>query len=131
MNNEIVYFELNNWFPERDYPNAEPFLSWMRDDLKQKFRDDEWVKENRLCVVAGFLDMSQNFLITAPKSWVEANCPELLTKYREFLRFPDPDSDGEVYGRFDRSFLEYEEENIGITWHEEDYWYEDEEDAIE
>ena len=41
---DIVYFELNNWFSGRDYPNAEPFLSWMEDDLNQKFRDEEWIK---------------------------------------------------------------------------------------
>lgn len=119
---DIVYFELNNWFSGRDYPDAEPFISWMRDDLHQRFWDESWVKANRLCVAAGFYDMSQNFLITAPKSWVEEHCPELLTKYREFLRFPDPKSDGEVYGRFARPFLEYEEENIGITEYEDNYW---------
>ena len=24
---EIIYFELDNWFCGRDYPNAEPFTS--------------------------------------------------------------------------------------------------------
>lgn len=110
--NEVVYFELNNWSAGRDYPNDEPFLSWMANDLKIKFRNEEWVKENNLCVVMDLVDMSQNFCITATKEWVEKNCPKLLTEYTEFLRFPD--EDGEVQGRFGHWFLEYEEDNFGI-----------------
>lgn len=29
MNDEIVYFELNNWMPNEDYPNVEPFKTWV------------------------------------------------------------------------------------------------------
>lgn len=112
--NEIVYFELNNWFAERDYPDAEPFLSWMCDDLQIQFVNEQWVKDNRLCVVASFVDMSQNFCITATKEWVEENCPTILTEHSKFLRFPD--KYGDVYGRFGHSFLEYNEDNIGIKW---------------
>lgn len=114
---EIVYFELNNWFSGSDYPAAEPFLTWMKDNLNIPFDNKEWVKENKLCVVQSFVDMSSNYCITAPRDWVEANCPELLTKYTEFLR--EPDEDGYVYGRFGYEFLEYEEENIGITLFED------------
>ena len=111
--NKVVYFELNNWSVGRDYPDDEPFLSWMRNDLKIKFRDKEWVKENKLCVVFSVVDMSQNFCITATKEWVEKNCPSLLTTHKKYLRFPD--NDGDVYGRFDHEFLEYSEDNFGIT----------------
>jgi hypothetical protein len=110
--NEIVYFELNNWFSGRDYPDDEPFLSWMRNDLQIKFNDEDWVKENKLCVVFDFVDMSQNFCITATKKWVEKNCPSLLTIHTKYLRFPN--EYGEVYGRFGHEFLEYEEYNFGI-----------------
>lgn len=115
---DIVYFELNNWFSGRDYPEDEPFLSWMSSDLNLKFKDATWVKANKLCVAFAFVDMSQNFCITAPISWVQNNCPSLLTKYTEFLR--EPDEDGEVYGRFGHKFLEYTDENFGITEYEED-----------
>lgn len=111
--NEIIYFELNNWFSGRDYPADEPYRSWMKDDLNISFNDKEWVKENKLCVVRDMVDMSQNFCITATKEWVEENCPSLLTEYTEFLRYPD--EDGYVEGRFGHEFLEYTEENIGIT----------------
>lgn len=125
---EVVYFELNNWYAGRDYPNAEPFLSWMVHDLGIQFRDEQWVKENKLCVVASCVDMSQNFCITATREWVEKTCPDLLTEYTTFLRYPD--RDGEVYGRFGSYFLTYSEDNIGISWYEseEDRWDEDEED---
>lgn len=111
--NDIVYFELNNWFAGNDYPYDEPFLSWMRNDLKIKFRNKEWVKENKLCVVFDFVDMSQNFCITTTKEWVENNCPKLLTEYTKFLRLPD--ENGEVQGQFGHWFLEYKEDNFGIT----------------
>ena len=115
---DIVYFELNNWFSGRDYPNAEPFLSWMKDDLTQKFRDKEWIKENKLVVVESLVDMSMNFCITATKEWVENNCIELLSTYEEFIRKPENEEDV-TYGRFGCPFLEYEEENIGYHYADE------------
>lgn len=122
---DVVYFELNNWFAGEDYPNDEPFLSWMRNDLNIKFRNEKWVIENELCVVESIVDMSSNFCITAKKEWVEKNCPKLLTDYKEFLRYPekyeDEDEDGEVYGRFGNHFLEWSEENFGITYDDEEY----------
>ena len=115
---EIVYFELNNWFAGRDYSNTEPFLGWMKNDLKQKFRDEKWIEENKLVVVESFVDMSMNFCITTTKEWVEKNCPELLSTYKEFTR--KADEDGEPpYGRFGCPFLEYDEENIGYHYAEE------------
>lgn len=114
---DIIYFELNNWFAGDDYPAAEPFLSWMGNDCQLRFIDDAWVRENKLCVVANHVDMSVNFCITATKGWVEQNCPELLTKYTEFVREYDPEYE-EVYGRFGTCFLEYEEDNFGVHWNE-------------
>lgn len=110
---EVVYFELNNWIAGKHYPSSEPFLSWMHDDLKIQFNDETWVKENKLCVVFSFVDMSQNFCITASRGWVENNCPELLTKYQEFLRFPN--KYGNVTGQFGCPFLKYNESNYGIN----------------
>lgn len=122
---DIVYFELNNWFAGRDYPNAEPFLSWMRDDLTQKFRDEEWIKENKLVVVESLVDMSMNFCITATKEWVDENCHELFSTYENFVRKPEEGKDV-PYGRFGCPFLEYNEENIGYHYAEEvecnGYW---------
>lgn len=134
---DVVYFELNNWFSGRDYPNAEPFLTWCKNDLNLYFSNDEFVKQNRLCVVMQNIDMSVNWCITAPKSFVLENCPKLLSgettksslvtrssagtvrtdedvPYSRFLRFPD--EYGEVYGRFGTEFLPYADENIGITF---------------
>ena len=45
---DIVYFELNNWFSGRDFPSDEPFISWMSNDLKIPFRNENWVKEIKL-----------------------------------------------------------------------------------
>ena len=126
---EIIYFELNNWFSGRDYPNAEPFLSWIQCNKENKyyiqFRDESWIKENKLVVVESLVDMSMNFCITATKEWVEQNCPELLSIYKEFIRQPDEDDEA-PYGRFGCPFLEYEENNIGYHYADEvecnGYW---------
>lgn len=115
---EVIYFELNNWFCGRDYPDAEPFISWMMDDLNQKFRNEDWVKENRLVVVESIVDMSLNYCIAATKEWVQANCPDLLTKYSQFVRYPEEDDDTPD-GRFGCPFLEYGEANIGCHYAEE------------
>ena len=150
---DIVYFELNNWFAGRDYPNAEPFLSWLRNDFNQTLLSDEWAKENKLCIVATPIDMSMNYCVTATKEWVLENCPDLLSdkeydvtfirgyigkekevvehySFSEFLRFPD--KYGDVYSKFGMEFLPYTEENFGVTWvYEDDDYYEGEEDDEE
>jgi hypothetical protein len=123
----IVYFELNNWTPGVDYPDDEPFTTWIGNDLKIVFNNEEWVKKNKLCVVQSLVDMSSNYCITATEDWVLENCPKLLTEYKEFLRFPD--EDGDVYGQFDNQFLEYSEENFGIMLVRD--YDEDEEDEEE
>lgn len=109
---KVIYFELNNWSYGEDFPAVEPFISWM--GLLPILRHDGFAKENKLCIVASNVDMSQNFCISASEEWVKDHCPELLTKYTQFLR--EPDEDGEVYGRFGCPFAEYEESNFGVTW---------------
>ena len=108
----IVYFELNNWMPGKDFPNAEPFISWCSNDFNLKFNSDEWCKENKLVVTRSTIDMSVNWCIGATEEWVEKNCPELLTKYTEFLR-PNRES------TFGQPFIEYSEDKIGCHWCEE------------
>ena len=111
---EYVYFELNNWWPGSCYPNVDPFKTWCGNDLCLSFEDEDWVKENQLCVVSDLVDMSINWCITAKKSWVEKYCPELLTKYTNFVRTRD--EDGHVYGQWGHIFKEYSDENIGIEY---------------
>ena len=138
---DVVYFELNNWFSGRDYPNTEPFITWCGDDSNLYFDNIDWIKENKLVVVGSLVDMSSNWCITAPKQWVLDNCPDLLSdktfeltttiykdgktmeknnsnSYSSFLRYPN--KDGDVYGRFGTEFLKYSEENIGFHWDKED-----------
>lgn len=79
MKQDVVYFSVNNWFCGRGYPPLDCFRKWFGNDLNQSFRNDSWCKENKLCVYYGDIDMSQNYTVSAPKDWVEKNCPELLT----------------------------------------------------
>lgn len=117
---EIIYFELNNWFPGEHYPDEEPFTTWMGNDLCLAFNNEDWVIENELCVVTSTIDMSTNFCITATKDWVLENCPRLLTEHTKFLREKEEDEDY-VYGQFDDQFLEYDEANFGIHYVDEDW----------
>ncbi len=143
MKEEVVYFELDNWFCGRDYPNAEPFITWMSNDLNLRFKDDKWCKENKLCVEACTIDMSVCFCVSASKSWVETNCPKLLTdeecgefvitgyynekgeeitekkynscKYSKFVFKPDENE--YAYGRLSGlPFRKYKEKNFGVHW---------------
>lgn len=117
---DFIYFELNNWFAGEHYPACEPFLSWMKDDLHLKFMDEKWVKENKLVVVMAVLDMSLNFCITAPRKWVEENCPMLLTEYAQFIRtYNDKWKCVPCRAGY---FNDYKEEYIGVEFApEEDY----------
>lgn len=108
----IIYFELNNWASGENYPAEEPFTTWIENDSNIFFDNIDWVKKNGLCVYRSIIDMSINFCITATKSWIENNCPKLLTEYKKFLRYPN--EDGYVYGKFYDKFLKYSEKNIGI-----------------
>lgn len=76
---DVVFFSVNNWFCGRDYPKTDNFKKWLVDDLNLSFRNDEWCKTNKLCVYWGDIDISVNFTVSAPREWVENNCPELLT----------------------------------------------------
>ena len=40
---KIIYFELNNWFCGSDYPNDEPFVSWMSNDLQLRLENEDWI----------------------------------------------------------------------------------------
>ena len=113
---DIICFELNSWTRYGDYPNAEPFISWMGYGIDFAFKNEKFAKKNKVCVVCHRVEMSMNFCVTAKKSWVEKNCPELLTKYMQFLRWPGQYSKNgwPVYGVFDTEFLPYCDENIGV-----------------
>ena len=152
--NDIVYLEFNNWFGGRDYPEIPNIKDWVGKcdhlNYNSPLFDDEWCKEQKICVAVGNIDMSCNFCITAPREWAEKNCPECLTddtytvdfqiqgkdgikiktetySFKQFRH--EPNKYGDVYGRFGWPFLEYKEENFGRTWYnEEDYWDDDEED---
>lgn len=137
----IIYFEINNWFSGRDYPDREPFTTKWITSYGGIFNNDAWCKENKLCVVAKTIDMAQNWCITANKAWVLENCPYILSndtdevefkvgtpngwetkiekhKLNKFLRFPN--EDGTVYGQFYSQFLPYEECNFGVTYEDDD-----------
>ena len=135
MNDEIIYFQLNNWFAGDHYPAEEPFLSWCGNDFKLQFDNEDWVKENKLVVVRSILDMSAQWNITAPKSWILENCPNLLNKpeLAKFIITPEEDEDDMPRGRWGTPFLPYTEENIGITWYDidDDEWYDDEDEDEE
>ena len=131
MSDNIIYFEINNWFAGRDYPDCEPFLTWMK-GLGSPFLNEEWCREQQICVVYEFIDMSQNFKVTATRAWVQNNCPCLLEdEYSKFVHqlAEEYDEDEteffEGHGYGNGPFLAYCEENFGM--HEYDYafdcWY--------
>lgn len=113
---DIIYFEFNDWTPDKGYPACEPYENWLglSEKSKIKFRDKEWLNQQQIIVVETIIDMSLNYCITAPISWVKTNCPSLLTKYKQYI--VKPQSDGKVIGQWGCPFKPYTKENIG-------YWY--------
>lgn len=138
---EIIYFSVNNWFCGEHYPPTENFKKWLGDDCNLAFTNDEWCRNNKLCVNCGIIDMSINFTVSAPKSWVEKNCPELLpdkshdynivhiengkevvdskrNTYSDFVYTPEKDKP--FIDKFGQPFLEYKEDNLGFHYYDED-----------
>lgn len=129
---EIVYIDVNNWTCGEDYPNKEPFLTWMTPNYDNprniiyKFEDDNWCKENKLVVVCTLLDMSLNFNIIATREWIERNCPYIIGSrfdYTDKLErgslWDEPVNklEKDLYLGFWGHFLPYREENYGV-WYE-------------
>lgn len=121
MENEIIYISVNNWSCGVDYPE----VGFFKDNYDQKcdgwldLFTDEYCKENKLCVNFCPFDMSQNFTISAPKSWVMSNCPEMIEdeKNKENFTYSNPGKD-----RLGCEILEYKEENIGLKMSDDPYW---------
>ena len=114
---DIVYFSLNNWHCGIHYPDTETFRKWLGDDGNQYFMDDDWCKENKLCVYCGLIDMSFNYTVSAPREWVEKNCPELLTDYSEFIFLPKEGETKPEHDDWYQPFLDYCEENFGCDFY--------------
>ena len=116
---EIIFISVNNWFCGRDYPPTENFKKWLGDDLNLKFKNDAWAKENKLCIYYGVIDMSQNFTISAPREWVEKNCPELLTDdeytYYSIIRKPVKQGDGSY--KYIEERVEHKENYSKFVYH--------------
>ena len=138
---KIIYFELNHWTPGLGYPMAEPFRSWMNDFYKtEEEKEKSWVnsakilnekfKKEGLVVVMASIDMSLNYCVAARESWVKQNCPELLTKYTDFLRMSTEEDDDEPpHGEFWTHFVKWSEENCGL-WFDEECQSEEDEDEF-
>ena len=125
---EVIFFELNNWFAGSDYPDCGPFLTWMKDDLHIPFSNNGWCIQNKICVIFEMIDMSQNFKITATRSWIEENCPCILTnKYAKFICNLDVSKYDTNCTEYDEQFrygygpfLKYCESNFGSHFYEVD-----------
>ena len=112
MNEDVIYFSVNNW-GAYDFPQTPRFIEWMA-QLLIPFASDAFCKENRLCVYAMAVDMSVSFGVTAPRKWVEENCPEIIGS--DFQYMPDENGNPPDEGRYGVPFKEYSEDEIGVTW---------------
>lgn len=107
---ETVKFSVNNWAPGKDYPEDFPFCLM---GAASPFAHQDWCVENKLCVVASTIDMSCNFCITAPKEWVEKNCPCILGSKFEYA--PSAESD-----KWGIPFRDYLPKNFGCIGYDDD-----------
>ena len=77
MENDIVYFQCNDWEPTP--VESERFINEILENKEFKTPNEYFnkMKENRLCVNVDAYDMSGNYWITCSKSWIHENYPEL------------------------------------------------------
>lgn len=129
MENEIIYFEFNNWEADVYYPDKEPYITWLGNDLNLYFSNEQWVKENNLVVTKSIIDMSVNYYIGATKDWVLKNCPSLLNEDSRFLRFQNLEERNNdiLFGYWGTPCLSYSKENIGVH---DCYWCDDTQDYV-
>ena len=114
---EIYFIELNHWSAGDGYPAEEPFFTWMSDsNLDTYFRNEEFVMNNKICVRWFIIDMSIDFLITAPKSFIDKFCPELWkSENKKFIQSAKKLTElpySWLYGEYEE-FLPFTEEYIG------------------
>ena len=127
MNEEIYYINLNEW-DYNGHPNSDPFHDWMDDTkLDTYLRNEQFAKDNKICVRWFIIDMSVQFCITAPKSFVDKLCPCLWEEEnKKFIKpasdFPDDEPpESWLYGEYGEYFLPYTDEYIGKV--ESRDWY--------
>lgn len=122
---EVICFELNDWMPKQDYSDEtryELMCCYIPNATRTSFAlplllRPEFVEKHKLVVVSAMIDMSTNFCVTAKRSWVEKEIPDLLTTYKEFVRCVGTNIDFKILnseGEQNAPFLPYSEENIGI-----------------
>ena len=105
MNDEIVYFACNNWYPEPK--DAERLIY---DNLENE-NDKDFDERNKLCINVDVVDMSFSYYITAKRSFFKEQFPELL----KFVKTEPYDF---LWDNDKQFFLEYKEENIGYSYAE-------------
>lgn len=102
MNDDIVYFGCNDWYPEPK--ESERLVYEYLEKDAEKFAID-----NKLCIKIDIVDMSISYYITAKRSFFEEKFLELLPLIKnepyDFLFKGDKEL-----------FLEYKEENIGVNY---------------
>ena len=52
---EIIYFEVNDWSAGRDFPDCEPFNTWLDID-NLTFRNKQWLIENNQMSIMKYLE---------------------------------------------------------------------------
>lgn len=95
---ELIYISVNHWACGDTYPDIEPLATWLDDDNIDKYlMSPGWVKEQGISVLITLVDMSFNFNIIAPKSWVDKIIPDIY-KFPKFIM--QKDEDGKYRGRY-------------------------------
>lgn len=110
MNNDIVYFEINDWWAGETFPDKEPFIDWCW-EIRSYLLNTSWCKENKIISIGYWEDMSISVIVAAPIDWVKENCPSLLDEDRRFILTEEEIEDG--------PHMKYKEHMIGAYFFSE------------
>lgn len=114
MNNELIYFTINNWNNGIHYPDTENFRKLYDKSIDTfVFHYDDYCKEHKLAVYECLIDMSLGYTIVAPMEYVMKYCPEIIGS-----EFDETNKSGRydnMQSMFWMHYPEYKKENFCCT----------------
>lgn len=128
MKRDIVKFYINNWEPDCpetcqgiDIFSKECFVTEyihiFGDSFYEfKFTDDDWCREQKICVLNDIADQSTDSFVVAPREWVEKNWPEIINSEWDYTNKPSPFLSHPRLTNPEDIWLDYCEDNFGCDW---------------
>lgn len=120
MMTDIVRFSVNNWEPTcpetcNNVPVLDNVFINLPDSDQFAFTDDDFCKQQKICVYNEMCDMSVTSNVVAPREWVEKYWPEIINSEFDYTNKDDIPI---FWYDDDNVWPDYHEDNFGCSWPE-------------